>query len=62
MTDMRRVAITGELLAAARSVRDSVAVRDALYVAIERGLGAALITTDEHLARVVPDLAVILSE
>lgn len=60
--DMRRVPITGELLAAAWNMRDNVAARDALYVATARGVGAALITTDNRLARAVPHLAVTLSE
>ncbi len=60
--DMRRVPITGELLAAAWGMRDNVAARDALYVAAAIGVEGALITTDERLARAVPDLAVTLSE
>lgn len=60
--DMRRVPISGELLAAAWSMRDNVAARDALYVAAAQGVEGALITTDERLARAVPDLAVTPSE
>ncbi len=59
--DMRRAPITGELLAAAWGMRDDVAARDALYVAAARGVEGGLITTDERLARAVPDLAVTLS-
>lgn len=33
-----------------------VAARDALYVVAARGIEAKLITTDERLARSVPDL------
>lgn len=60
--DMRRVPITGEVLAAAWNMRDNVAARDALYVAATIGVEAALITTDERLARAVPDLAVTFNE
>lgn len=60
--DMRREPITGELLAAAWGMRDNVAARDALYVAAAQGVEGALITTDERLARAVPDLADTLSE
>lgn len=53
---MRRLPITSELLAAAWELRDNVAARDALYVAAAVGMGAKLVTTDERLARAVPDL------
>lgn len=59
--DVRRVAITGGLLEAAWRMRDNIAARDALYVAAARGLGCALLTTDEGLARAVSDLAVPLA-
>lgn len=55
---MRRMPITVELLEAAWTLRDNVAARDALYVAAARGLGGRLITTDDRLARAVPDVAV----
>jgi predicted nucleic acid-binding protein len=42
-------------------MRDNIAARDALYVAAARGLGCALLTTDDRLARAVPDLAVPLA-
>lgn len=53
---MRRLPIRSELLAAAWELRDNVAARDALYVAAAEGMGAKLVTTDERLARAVPDL------
>jgi predicted nucleic acid-binding protein len=59
--DVRRVPISGALLDAAWQLRDNVAARDALYVAAARDLGCALLTTDERLARAVPDLAVELA-
>lgn len=55
--DVQRVPINGDLLAAAWRMRDNVAARDALYVAVARGLGGTLLTTDERLARAVPDVA-----
>lgn len=60
--DMRRMPVTGQLLAAAWSMRDNVAARDALYVAAAQGVDGALLTTDERLVRAAPDLAVALSE
>ncbi|TVR35221.1 MAG: PIN domain-containing protein [Nitriliruptor sp.] len=54
--DVRRMPINGVLLAAAWRLRDNVSARDALYVAAARGLGCSLLTTDERLARAVPDL------
>jgi predicted nucleic acid-binding protein len=59
--DVRRVPIDRALLEAAWRMRDNVAARDALYVAAARGLGSALLTTDERLARAVPDLVVELT-
>lgn len=53
---MRRLPITAELLAAAWELRDNVAARDALYVAAAHGMEAKLVTTDQRLARAVPDL------
>lgn len=61
-TEMRRVPITGKLLASAWDMRDNVAARDALYVAVARGVDGALITTDDRLARAVPDLALVLPD
>ena len=58
---MRRLPITSELLAAAWELRDNVAARDALYVAAAVSMGAKLVTTDQRLARAVPDLVADLS-
>lgn len=58
---MRRLPITSALLAAAWELRDNIAARDALYVAAAEGMGAQLVTTDERLARGVPDLVADLS-
>jgi predicted nucleic acid-binding protein len=58
--DVRRIPITGALLDVAWRMRDNIAARDALYVAAARNLGSALLTTDERLARAVPDLAIEL--
>lgn len=55
-----RMPITRELLVAAWSFRADVAARDALYVAAARALDASLVTTDERLARAVPELVVEL--
>jgi predicted nucleic acid-binding protein len=60
--DVRRVPISGVLLEAAWRMRDNLAARDALYIAAARDLGSALLTTDERLARGVPDLAIGLAE
>lgn len=51
----RRLPITGALLAAAWSLRSNIAARDALYVAATQALGARLVTTDDRLARALPD-------
>ena len=53
---MRRLPITAELLAAAWDLRDNITARDALYVAAAHGMDAKLVTTDQRLARTVPDL------
>jgi predicted nucleic acid-binding protein len=58
---MRRLAITGSLLQAAWSLHDNVSARDALYVAAARAVRGQLLTTDDRLARAVPDLAVPLA-
>jgi len=55
--DVRRVPIGGWLLDAAWRMRDNIAARDALYVAAARDLDCGLLTTDQRLARAVPDLA-----
>ncbi len=57
---MTRAPISVELLEAAWSLRDNVAARDALYVAAAQSLDASLITTDQRLARAVPDLVAAL--
>jgi predicted nucleic acid-binding protein len=58
--EMRRLPIDGPLLDAAWQLRANIAARDALYVAAARGLGAALLTTDERLTRAVPDVSIQL--
>lgn len=55
---MARLPITPDLVRAAWSLRDNIAARDALYVALAQATGTRLVTTDERLARAVPDLAV----
>ncbi len=59
--EMRRLAITGSLLQAAWDLRDNISARDALYVAAARSIRGQLLTTDDRLARAVPDLAVSLT-
>lgn len=51
-----RLPITHALLDAAWTLRTNVAARDALYVAAARALDGALVTTDDRLARAVPEL------
>ncbi len=51
-----------QLRDAAWRLRDSIAARDAPSVAPSRDLGCALPTTDERLARAVPDLAISHAE
>ncbi len=58
--DVRRLPTNGALLEAAWRMRANIAARDALYVAAARGLGCSLLTTDDRLARAVPELAVPL--
>ncbi len=58
---VRRVPIGGALLDAAWRMRDNIAARDALYVAAARDLDCGLLTTDQRLARAVPDLATELN-
>jgi predicted nucleic acid-binding protein len=43
-------------LGLAWSLRANVAVRDALYIALARRLGAKLVTADQRLARVPPSV------
>jgi predicted nucleic acid-binding protein len=57
---MQRLPITRDLLRAAWGLRDNVAARDALYVAAARAVHGRLLTTDDRLARAVPDLALTL--
>jgi predicted nucleic acid-binding protein len=52
----KRLPISGELLAAAWELRSNIAARDALYVAAAQALGARVVTTDNRLARAVPEL------
>ena len=59
---MKRLPITGELLRVAWALRDNVGARDAIYVAAAHGLDARLLTTDDRLARAVPDLVVRFDE
>lgn len=55
---MQRVPITPDLLQVAWSLRDNVAARDALYVAAAQAVRARLLTTDDRLARAMPDIVV----
>lgn len=55
-----RLPITTALLRAAWALRDNVAARDGLYVAAAMGLSVGLVTTDDRLARALPDIAVDL--
>ncbi len=59
--DVRRLPIGGALLDAAWQMRDNITARDALYVAAARDLDCALLTTDQRLARAVPDVATELT-
>jgi predicted nucleic acid-binding protein len=54
---VERVPITPDLLSAAWSLRDTVAGRDALYVAAAHTVDGRLLTTDDRLARAVPETA-----
>lgn len=58
--DISRVSIAPTLLHEAWAFRGHVAARDALYVALARRLDCRLLTTDQKLAKAVPDLAVDL--
>jgi predicted nucleic acid-binding protein len=55
--DLRRIPIGGALLDAGWRMRDNIAAPDALCVTAARDLGCVLLTTDQRLARAVPDLA-----
>lgn len=55
-----RLPITTTLLRAGWRLRDNVAARDGLYVAAAQALSAGLVTTDDRLARAVPDVAIDL--
>jgi predicted nucleic acid-binding protein len=57
---LTRIPIGADLLDAAWELRHMVYAEDALYVALARALGAELVTTDNHLAKAVPDLVVTL--
>jgi predicted nucleic acid-binding protein len=56
-----RLPITGALLREAWTLRYNIAARDALYVALAHRLRGRLLTTDQRLARVVPELCVALA-
>jgi predicted nucleic acid-binding protein len=56
--DMARLPVSAGLLLAAWALRENIAARDALYVALARRLGARLLTTDQRLARSAPDVAI----
>ena len=58
---MQRLPITQSLLQAAWGMRDNVAARDALYVAATKAVDGKLVTTDDRLARAVPDLALVFT-
>ena len=58
---MQRLPITPDLLRAAWGLRDNVAARDALYVAAAKAVHGRLLTTDDRLARAVPDIALTLA-
>jgi predicted nucleic acid-binding protein len=59
--DIVRLPISDALLREAWALRDNVMARDALYVALARRLRGRLLTTDDRLARAVPDIAVELA-
>ena len=54
---IERLPITLPLLTGAWGLRHNVAARDALYVVAARSLNGRLLTTDQGLARAVPDVA-----
>lgn len=53
---MRREPISTALLRAGWALRDNIAIRDALYVAAAEALHARLVTTDDRLARAIPEI------
>lgn len=53
---LTRMPIGGELLESAWELRHNVYAKDALYVALAQELRAELVTTDDRLARAVPEL------
>jgi predicted nucleic acid-binding protein len=58
--DMVRLPITAPLLSAGWALRDSIAARDALYVAAARTLPGRLLTTDDRLSRAAGGIAIDL--
>lgn len=56
---IERLPITLPLLTGAWELRHNVAARDALYVVAAQALQGRLLTTDQRLARAVPDLAAV---
>jgi predicted nucleic acid-binding protein len=52
---LTRIPIGADLLEATWELRHNVYAKDALYVALARAPGAELVTTDNHLAKAVPD-------
>jgi predicted nucleic acid-binding protein len=57
---LTRMPIGTDLLEAAWELRHNVFAKDALYVVLAQALGADLVTTDDQLARAVPDLVASL--
>jgi predicted nucleic acid-binding protein len=57
---LTRIPIGADLLEAGWELRHNVYAKDALNVALVKALGAELVTTDNHLAKAVPDLVVTL--
>lgn len=56
---LERLPITLPLLTTAWTLRHNVTARDALYVAAAQALHGTLVTTDQRLARAVPDVAMM---
>lgn len=54
--DIPRLPITAALLSAAWALRDTIAMRDALYLATAQHLGGKVLTTDDGLRRAAPEL------
>lgn len=57
---MQRVPISQDLLRSAWTLCDNVAARDALYVAATHAVDGRLLTTDDRLARAVPEIVLPL--